>query len=95
MPQTIKANSRRRRPTRKPRQISARRAARIWELVKNLDALPDDAVVPWSVFEAMGGPCEKTFRRSSPIPRIHLTEKITGGRVGDWRKLVRSENRPA
>jgi hypothetical protein len=64
-------------------------SARILEIVKKFDDLPDDAVVPFSVFTAMGGPSERTFRRSPPIPKIQLTKKIGGGRVGDWRKLVR------
>lgn len=70
----------------------ARFSARILELVAKIDTLSDDAVLPLKVYEAMGGPSERTLRRNPPIPRIQLSPRCTGLRLGDWRKLVRNNS---
>jgi hypothetical protein len=66
-------------------------SARILQIVKNFDNLPDDAVVPLAVIAAMGGPSERSLRRSAPVRKVQLSERYSGLRVGDWRKLVRGE----
>jgi hypothetical protein len=59
------------------------------ELIKNFDQLSDDQVVSPAVASAILGPSARTLRRSPPIPRIQITQKLSGFRVGDIRKKVR------
>jgi hypothetical protein len=64
------------------------------ELVRNFDALPDDAVVPTKVIEILLNTSEWTLRRNPPLRRVHLSATRFGYRVGDIRALVRGEIAP-
>lgn len=59
------------------------------DLVKNFDALPDDAVVPLSVSRILLNISEWTERRNPPLRRIQTSQRRFGNRVGDIRALVR------
>jgi hypothetical protein len=61
------------------------------ELVRNFDALPDDALVPTKVTEILLNTSEWTMRRKPPLRRIQISQKRFGHRVGDIRALVRGE----
>jgi hypothetical protein len=66
------------------------------DLVRNFDALPDDALVPTKVLEIVINTSEWTLRRNPPLlPRIHTSQKSFGYRVGDIRALVRGKLTPA
>jgi hypothetical protein len=64
------------------------------ELVRNFDALPDDAVVPTKVIEILLNTSEWTLRRNPPLRRVQLSAVRFGYRVGDIRALVRGEIAP-
>jgi hypothetical protein len=64
------------------------------DLVKNFDALPDDAVVPTKVTEILLNISEWTLRRNPPLRRIQLSQQKFGHRVGDIRALVRGQLAP-
>jgi hypothetical protein len=57
--------------------------------LEKFDALPDDALVPGAVAGLLLGISEWTLRRSPPVPRIQITPKRIGYRVGDLRALAR------
>jgi hypothetical protein len=59
------------------------------ELVRNFDALPDDAVVPAKVLEIMINTSQWTLRRNPPLRRVQISQKRFGYRVGDIRALAR------
>jgi hypothetical protein len=65
------------------------------ELVKNFDALPNDAVVPTKVTEILLNTSEWTLRRNPPLRRIQISQNRYGHRVGDIRALVRGELAPS
>jgi hypothetical protein len=65
------------------------------ELVKNFDALPDDAVVPTKVTEILLNTSEWTLRRNPPLRRIQISQRRFGHRVGDLRALIRGAIQPA
>jgi hypothetical protein len=65
------------------------------ELVKNFDALPDDAVVPSKVTDILLNISEWTRRRHPSLRRIQLSPRRFGHRVGDIRALVRGEQSAA
>jgi hypothetical protein len=62
------------------------------ELVRNFDALPDDALVPTKVTEILLNTSEWTLRRNPPLRRIQVSQKCFRNRVGDIRALVRGQN---
>jgi hypothetical protein len=64
------------------------------ELVKNFDALPNDAVVSAKVTEILLNTSKWTLWRNPPLRRIQLSQKRFGYRVGDIRALVRGELAP-
>ena len=64
------------------------------ELVKNFDALPNDAVVPTKVTEILLNTSEWTLRRKPPLRRIQISQNRFGHRVGDIRTLVRGSLTP-
>jgi len=61
------------------------------ELVKNFDALPDDAIVPAKVTYILLNTSEWTMRRNSPLRRVQISQRRFGHRVGDIRALVRGQ----
>jgi hypothetical protein len=61
------------------------------ELVRNFDALPNDAVVPTKVTEILLNTSEWTMRRNPPLRRIQISQGRFGHRVGDIRALARGE----
>ena len=64
------------------------------ELVKNFDALPDDAVVPSKVTEILLNTSKWSLWRNPPFRRVQLSERRFGYRVGDIRAFVRGERAP-
>jgi hypothetical protein len=60
-----------------------------FEIIKNFDKLPDDAIVPRKVTALLLGMSERTVRRGLPIPQRQITERILGHRVGDIRAMAR------
>jgi len=65
------------------------------ELVKNFDALPDDAVVPAKVTYILLNTSEWTMRRNPPLRRVQISQRRFGHRVGDIRALVRGQSATA
>ena len=61
------------------------------ELVRNFDALPNDAVVPAKVTEILLNTSVWTLRRHPPLRRVQLSPRRFGHRVGDIRALIRGE----
>jgi len=59
------------------------------ELIKNFDALPDDAVVPSKVADILLNISVWTRRRHPTLRRIQFSPRKFGHRVGDIRALVR------
>ena len=62
------------------------------ELVRNFDALPNDAVVPLSVSRILLGISEWTERRNPPLRRVQISQRRFGHRVGDIRALARGQS---
>jgi hypothetical protein len=60
-----------------------------FELIKNWDSLPDDAIVPDKVARIILNESERSFRRNSKLRKVSLGPQRNGRRVGDIRKLVR------
>jgi deoxyxylulose-5-phosphate synthase len=63
------------------------------DLIKNFDALPNDAVVPDKVVRIILNESERSFRRNfgahnSKLRKIQLGPRRHGRRVGDIRALV-------
>jgi hypothetical protein len=62
-----------------------------FELIKNFDQLPDDAVVPDKVARIVLNESERSFRRNTPLPKIQLGPGRNGRRVRDIRALARGD----
>ena len=62
-----------------------------FELIKNFDALPNDAVVPDTVARLILVESERSFRRNTKLRKIQLGPQRNGRRVGDIRALARGE----
>lgn len=60
-----------------------------FNLIKRFDELSDDCVVPPKVAAIVLGIPDRTLRYKPPIPRVQITERKNGYRVGDLRALVR------
>jgi hypothetical protein len=67
-------------------------SARDLEIIKNFDQLSDDVVVSPAVASVILGPSPRTLRRSPPIPKVQVTEKLVGFRVGNIRQKSRGNN---
>ncbi len=63
------------------------------ELIKHFDALPNDAIVPTGVTVIVTNLSEWTLRRH--LPKVQLSPRRCGFRVGDIRALVRGEQSAA
>ena len=59
------------------------------QLIRDFDALPDDAVVPSRVTAAVHGVSERTVRRV--YPSVQLSPGRKGQRVGTLRAMSRAE----
>jgi hypothetical protein len=59
------------------------------EKVAAFDRLPDDAIVDDRVAGALLKMSPWTVRRTNPVPRRQMSERIFGRRVGDLRNKVR------
>jgi hypothetical protein len=68
-------------------------AAELAQELRGFDELPEDAVVRPRISRAVrGGISEWADRRSPPpIPRIQISKKLWGHRVGDLRALIRGK----
>jgi hypothetical protein len=62
-----------------------------FEIIKQFDQLPDDAIVPDPVARLVLNESERSWRRNRPVRRIAIGERRGGARVGDIRALVRGE----
>jgi hypothetical protein len=65
------------------------------EIAAQFDSLPDDSVVPATVYDILFHRSRETRRRNPPerqgLRRIQLAANRWGYRVGDLRKLIRGE----
>jgi hypothetical protein len=59
------------------------------ELLQNFAALPDDVLVPPKVAALVLGESEWTLRRHPVLPRVQLSPRRYGHRVGDLRAYAR------
>jgi hypothetical protein len=66
-----------------------------FELIRNFDLLPDDAVVPDKVARIVLNESERSFRRNSTLRKVQLGPQRNGRRVGDIRVLVRGNKSAA
>jgi hypothetical protein len=62
--------------------------AQLAELAQ-FDSLPNDAIVPDRVAAAILSISIWTLRRENPVPSRQISERRSGGRVGDLRDKVR------
>jgi hypothetical protein len=60
-----------------------------FEYVKRVNDLPDDAIVPDAAAAILLGISYTTLRRVNPVPRIQISERLGGRRLGDIRALGR------
>ena len=60
--------------------------------LKQLDQLPDDAVIADPVAAEIMGISTRTLRRRNPVPRVQLSPGRIGRRLGNVRSHVRGEN---
>jgi hypothetical protein len=63
--------------------------AKLLEILRQFDNLPDTAVVPTKVTAAVIGTCEKTVRNNPLLPKRWVSPGRYGQGVGDIRRLVR------
>jgi len=63
--------------------------ARLTDLIRRFDELPDDCVVPSQVTAAIHNVSTRTVLRRYPL--VRLTPNRVGVRVGDIRKMSRGE----
>jgi hypothetical protein len=61
------------------------------EIVKRVDDLPDDMIVPLSVAAILLGTSTRSMRRSSAVRKIQIGPRTVGHRLGDIRAVVRGE----
>jgi hypothetical protein len=61
------------------------------ERIQNFDTLPDDAIVSSKITAIILSESERTLRRHPPIPRIQMSARRVGFRVGAIRAFVRGE----
>jgi hypothetical protein len=69
----------------------------LFETVAHFDKMPDDGILSADATELLlgGAVTRRQLRRDPPIPRRQLTRRRFGFRVGDIRKLIRGESKPA
>jgi hypothetical protein len=66
------------------------------ELVENFDKLPDDMLVgPTVASTVLANIAEQHLRRDPPIPKVKISDRRWGFRVGDLRELIRGSVKPA
>jgi hypothetical protein len=71
------------------------KARNIPEIVRRVDDLPDDAILPDPASAIVLGISLTTLRRLNPVPRIRISERVSGRRLGDIRALSRGTIGPA
>jgi len=57
-------------------------------IVANADKLPDAAILPDKASAKLMGISIWTLRRNNPVPPIKISQRRTGRRLGDIRKLA-------
>jgi hypothetical protein len=65
--------------------------SRAFEIVKNFDLLPDDAVVQTKITSVVTGLSDRTIRYHPKLPRRQISRGRVGQRVGDVRALLRGK----
>jgi hypothetical protein len=65
-------------------------------IASRFDAMPADAVVPPIVAEILSGGNykEQEWRRNPPVPKVQISQRRIGFRVGTLRALFRGELSP-
>ncbi len=61
------------------------------ELIKKAEDLPDNYIVRDPIAAPMLGVSVWTLRRTNPVPKIQLSERCSGRRLGDIRRKQRGE----
>ncbi len=61
------------------------------DVVQQFDRLPADAILPDPLSAKVLGISVWTLRRNNPTPRVQVSKKRFGRRVGDIRALARGE----
>jgi hypothetical protein len=64
---------------------------KILAIVENFDRLPADQIIPEQATRELVPISEWTYRRHPILPRIKISPRRYGNRVGDIRKLARGE----
>jgi hypothetical protein len=59
--------------------------------LKELDQLPDDAIIPDPVTAKILNIGLRTLRRNNPVPRVQLSPGRIGRRLGNVRAFMRGE----
>jgi hypothetical protein len=71
------------------------KARDLQEIVRRVDDLPDDAILPDPASAIVLGISLTTLKRLNPVPRIRISERVSGRRLGDIRALSRGMVGPA
>lgn len=61
------------------------------QFLKRFDDLPDNCVIKDPLAALVLSTSVWTLRRSNPIPKIQISERCYGRRVGDIRRKLRGE----
>jgi hypothetical protein len=61
------------------------------DIVQQFDRLPDDAIFPDPLSAKVLGCSVWTLQRNNPVPRIQISQRRFGRRVGDIRALARGK----
>jgi hypothetical protein len=64
------------------------------EIVRRVDSLPDDAIIPDPAAAIVMGISQRTLRRNCPVPKIKLGPRTGGRRLRDIRALGRGTTGP-
>jgi hypothetical protein len=65
------------------------------EILRSVDDLPDDAILPDPASAKVMGISVSTLKRLNPVPSIKVSQRIRGRRLGDIRALSRGRRVPA
>jgi len=65
-----------------------------FELVKRFDDLPDDCVLPDKAVSLILGVSDRTTRYRLDLPRVQISQRRYGRRVGDVRALIHRGRSP-
>jgi hypothetical protein len=65
------------------------------EIVRRINDLPDDAILPDPASARMMGISVSTLKRLNPVASVRISQRIYGRRLGDIRALSRGNPQSA